>query len=293
MHRFFASEFFNFEFLRVLSMTPSSGCDIAEALNAAAKIKDGDQESWTAAFYALAQKTEMLALNAAKNGDRVSARGAFLRVSNYYRASQYMLHDRRRDRDARVLLRAQNLAELFEKGVSMIDTMSVDRVQIPYDKGVYLPGYLYMPLKKGRHEPSRKIPLVTNINGGDSVQEELFYICPSVGPLYGYAILTFDGPGQGMLLRKNRVGMRPDWENVMTPVINWLEEFANGYSGTAQDLDLDRIAILGASMGGYFALRSAAHPRIQACVNVNPAYDMWELATGKLPRWFTDGWLNG
>ena len=106
-------------------------------------------------------------------------------------------------------------------------------------------------------------------------------------------MLTFNGPGQGMALRQYGLGMRPDWERVINHVVDWLCTFAQSETGRTHTLDLDRIGVLGASVSGYFALRVAAHPEIQACVSIDPPYDMWELATKKLPNFFINGWLSG
>jgi pimeloyl-ACP methyl ester carboxylesterase len=180
----------------------------------------------------------------------------------------------------------------------MLDTMTVIELAIPYEQPGYdneikLPGYLYLPLERNRLVDRPKTPIVINLNGGDSIQEELFFICPSLGPQLGYAVLTFDGPGQGSVLRKQAIGMRPDWEMVIRQVVDWLSEFSDTSEGSKHHLDLDQIAIVGASMGGYFALRGARDSRVKACVSIDAPYDMWDLATAKLPKWFLHGWNSG
>ena len=34
----------------------------------------------------------------------------------------------------------------------------------------------------------------------------------------GYNFLAYDGPGQGAMIREDKVPYRPDWENVLGPV---------------------------------------------------------------------------
>ena len=88
MHRFIGSEFFNFEFLRILSMCSNSGCEMTEASTAVTNTKDGDEESWSAAFHSIATRTEAFTEEAAQQRDKVAARNAYLRAASCYRASQ-------------------------------------------------------------------------------------------------------------------------------------------------------------------------------------------------------------
>jgi hypothetical protein len=88
----FKSEFFKFDFLRVLSTTRYDGCEIGEVLEAAAQIKDGDPHSWSTQWSVLSTKAEELSKEAQKAGDTIMAHNALLRASNYRRASQYMLN---------------------------------------------------------------------------------------------------------------------------------------------------------------------------------------------------------
>ena len=46
-------------------------------------------------------------------------------------------------------------------------------------------------------------------------------------------------------------------------------------------------------MGGYFALRGAADPRVKACVSVDPFYSLWEFASARLPGPVVTLWTNG
>ena len=83
--------------------------------------------------------------------------------------------------------------------------------------------------------------------------------------------------------------MRPDWEVVVKRVIDGLESFAA--SQPDLELDLDRIAITGASLGGYFALRAATgETRLKACVALDPIYSMWDFATAHVSPTFLGAW---
>lgn len=75
----------------------------------------------------------------------------------------------------------------------------------------------------------------------------------------GYTCLTFEGPGQGATIRLQRIPFRHDWENVITPVVDDLH--------TRPEVDKQRIALMGISLGGLWALRAAAYEhRLAACI---------------------------
>ncbi|NCC26435.1 MAG: alpha/beta hydrolase, partial [Deltaproteobacteria bacterium] len=58
------------------------------------------------------------------------------------------------------------------------------------------------------------------------------------------------GPGQGEMISLQKLPFRHDWEKVVTPVVD--------YALTRPDVDQERIAILGYSMGGYLVPRALA-----------------------------------
>ena len=81
-------QFFNFEYIRVLSMAPMHGADVAECLEAASKIKKDDPKSWHQAWTEAAVFAEDMTGSALKMGDRQAAKSAFRRACNYRRASE-------------------------------------------------------------------------------------------------------------------------------------------------------------------------------------------------------------
>jgi alpha-beta hydrolase superfamily lysophospholipase len=80
-------------------------------------------------------------------------------------------------------------------------------------------------------------------------------------------VLLFDGPGQGRALIKQGLYMRPDWENVVTPVID--------FALTLPEVDAKRIVLLGWSFGGYLAPRAAAGEHRIAALIADPG--QWDL----------------
>ena len=163
-------------------------------------------------------------------------------------------------------------------------------LDIPYQDGRTLPGYLFLPPAEKRL-PGGKTPVLVNCGGADSTQEELYFMFGVAGPELGYAVLTFDGPGQGLVLKKDNIPMRPDFEVVVGRVLDHLTEIT--VRNPDYGLDLDRIAVAGVTMGGYYALRAATDPRIRACISVDPFYSLWDLALTRMPQWYANLWQNG
>ncbi|THC88593.1 hypothetical protein EYZ11_011958 [Aspergillus tanneri] len=252
-------------------MTPFEGGEIAEILDAASKIKDQDPDSWYNSWPEVGTKAEQIAQEAESTGDRVAARRGYQRASNYLRAAQFMLNEGPIGHDKHVLPTMERAIDDFRRGVKYLDG-DVHFLNIPYENKIKLPSYLYLPPECKCLPNGPKTPTLVNTGEGDSTQEEIYFISASVGPYLGYAVLTFDGPGQGIVLRCDKLPMRPDWEVVVGRVLDHLWDFARAHPGA--DLDLDHIAITGASMGGYYALWGAVDPRIQACISIYGFYSM-------------------
>ncbi|WEW56051.1 hypothetical protein PRK78_001486 [Emydomyces testavorans] len=285
MFSFFHSRFFDFELIRILGSTPVGGCDVAEFLEAISKIKKHDGESWYRAWYGQGERVEKIAQEAARDGFMVAARRAYLRACNYFRASSYMLANP----DTRTLPSAERSIRNFRAAAALMDE-TVITLDIPYENGTALPGYLYLPAPSKRI-PGQKTPILLNCGGADSTQEELYFLYGATGTDLGYAVITFEGPGQGLILKKEKITMRPDYEVVTSKVLDHVTTIAT--ANPDYNLDLDKIAIAGASMGAYYSLRASTDPRIKACVAVDPFYSLWSLALTRMPSFYAHLWQTG
>jgi hypothetical protein len=136
-------------------------------------------------------------------------------------------------------------------------------VSIPYE-GTTLPGYYMSPDGTGRPRP-----LLLMNNGSDGSISDM-YVFGGAGALArGYSVLAYDGPGQGAALYRQGLSLRPDWEHVVTPVVD--------YALSRDDVDPERIAIYGASMGGYMVARAVAFEHRVAAAITDPG--VWDVAT--------------
>jgi hypothetical protein len=87
-------------------------------------------------------------------------------------------------------------------------------------------------------------------NGSDAQFVDVYCYGGAAGIERGYNVLLFEGPGQGSMLFQRRIGFRPDWEKVITPVVDWLHH--------RPDVDTSRIALTGWSFCGESVARAAA-----------------------------------
>ncbi|RDA87820.1 hypothetical protein CP532_2950 [Ophiocordyceps camponoti-leonardi (nom. inval.)] len=285
MRQIFSSALFDFEFLRVLGAAPYHGAEIGECLEAASWIKDGDAESWYHAWLDMGRRALASAEDAQACNDRTAACWAYLRAANYFRASEFFLHCT--PDDDRILAAAQESVDAFDNGWVLLDA-TVCNVAISIGQGQKLPGRLYVPAAHQR-AGTGKLPVIIQTGGFDSTQEELYFYGAAGALPRGYAVLSFDGPGQGLPLRRDELRLRHDWEIITGKVIDYLvSELAPEYG-----LDASRLSIYGASLGGQLALRGASDPRIKACVSVDGPYDLFDVAHSRMPTWFINGWLSG
>lgn len=134
-----------------------------------------------------------------------------------------------------------------------------------------LPGYFF---RAADDAGPRATVILTG--GYDSTVEELYLTNGAAALARGYNVLAFDGPGQGGALIQQHLTLRPDWENVITPVVN--------YALTRSDVDPPRIALIGPSLGAHLAPRAASEEhRLAACIADCGAYDLHAAFLRRLP----------
>ncbi|GFF48354.1 2,6-dihydropseudooxynicotine hydrolase [Aspergillus udagawae] len=283
---FLKSEFFDFEFLRVIGTAPVQGAEIGECLEAVSRIKDGNIDSWYNVWTDLAGRAKTLGEEALQANDREAARWAFFRSSNYWRASEFFLHCT--PSDPRLVRVFEQSVSCFKQAITLLDGPTMI-LEIPYED-IHLPGYLFLPPAHKRL--SGGTPLIIHTGGFDSIGEELYFYVASGATERGYAVLIFDGPGQGAVLRHHDKPFRPDWEIVIGRVLDYVIDTLLPGPAAPYNIDPNAIAIFGASMGGYLALRGAADSRIRACVSCDGFYDMFDITRTRMPSWFINGWIS-
>ncbi|WP_020496598.1 alpha/beta fold hydrolase [Sciscionella marina] len=257
---------FWFETLRSLGHVAYGGADIGEVLYTAGRITAGDYDSWYTEWSATADRLWQVAEQARHGGRTVTAGDAYLRASNYYRTAEFFLHGNKDD--PRIRQSYDSATAAFHRFVELAGPASIERVEIPYE-GTTLPGYFYPSPLPGKQ------PLVVMHNGFDGTAEELRFMGALAAQERGYHVLCFDGPGQAGVLYPQGLLFRPDWENVVGPVID--------YGIGRQEVDPGKISLYGVSLGGELCVRAAAfEPRLAAVIANDGVYDLGAFATSFL-----------
>lgn len=239
----FRNQAFSFETLRAAGFAVYGGADLGEVIVTAQQVRGGDVASWHRSWKATAERVHAIGSEALAAGHRVSAREAFLRASNYYRTAEFFLREHPAT-DPEVRLLSARSRETFAQAASLLDNPVIP-VGIPYE-GTTLPGYLFLVDDSGSARPT-----VIYNSGYDSTLEEAYFAVGAAALSRGYNVLAFDGPGQGAALRVQALVFRPDWEKVVSPVVD--------FALTRPEIDPEAIALFGYSLGGLLVARAAAY----------------------------------
>jgi len=259
----FRDQTYRFESLRVLNDIAAVGGDANEAMQAVAGIKAGDGQGWFNAWKAAGDRVSELA---ARTSDPISKGNAYLRAHTYYRSAEFFLSPQDPQRPA---IWTRNI-DSFEAGLKALGVVH-QRFAIPY--GQHHLNAIYYPGPAG----SEKRPLLILVGGYDSTMEELYFAGVAAALQRGYSVLTYEGPGQGSVLREQGLTFQPDWEKPNGAV---LDKFIEIYGKPA------KVVLVGQSMGGYLAPRAAAFDsRIDGVVAFDAFYDGYAIATDKMPSW--------
>ncbi len=210
-------------------------------------------------FLAMAQRVGALADEALKAGSRASARSAYLRSAQYFNQALYfVLGTATPSAEAAVYA---NMQRAWDLAAQLFDPPFA-RVNIPY-QNTSLPGYFMKPDRSNTRRPT----VIVN-NGSDAQFIDIYSFGGAAAIERGYNALLFEGPGQGSVLFERKVPFRPDWEQVITPVVDYLH--------TRPDVDTRRIALTGWSFCGQSVIRAAAFEKRLAAVCADPGVvDYW------------------
>jgi Alpha/beta hydrolase family len=277
MARLMKDELFEAQLLRAVGYAPYGGADAGECLAAARQITGTNLDSWHYAWMATAARLYRQAEVSAAAGRVASARSGFFRAANYFRTAG--LFAMGVPVDPRLAEAHRREADSFRRGAALL-AVPPEIVQIPYE-GSFLPGYYFRA--DADAAPRATIILTT---GYDGTAEELYFANGAAALQRGYNVLAFDGPGQGTMLIDRGVPLRPDWENVITPVVDYLL--------ARPDADPARIVLTGLSLGGYLAPRAAtAEHRLAACISDCGPYDVFDAIARRLPGFLARQLPNG
>ena len=184
-------------------------------------------------------KREFVAL-----AESASKNGHLLRSGFYWRSAEFFMMI---DDPDRKTAREKFLAAIR----SVYGAELGERYSVPYTDGKisgFLPAY--------RFRRSRVKGTIVLFGGFDSYTEELTAVLVYLRDA-GYDVIAFEGPGQGGALEESGLAMTAEWHK---PVSAVLDHFA-----------VERVALMGMSLGGCLVMRAAAfEPRVERVI----AYDV-------------------
>lgn len=234
--------------------------DIERAQAAAAGNPEID---WFDLWMQRADSYEEIGERALADGHRISGGKLLWHASLSAHYAQFMwFHDPERRE-----LGQWRKVELFDRAAPHLVPPG-ERVEISCE-GATIPGYLRLPRGAGE----RPVPCCVLIGGLESTKEESHRF-ENLCLERGLATFAFDGPGQGEMFFQVKLG--PDFERYSSAVLDELER--------RPEIDSERIGVLGRSLGGHYAPKSAAgDDRFAACCAWGACFDLSDLDSMPLP----------
>lgn len=245
-------------FLGALSWGAAGGLSVGEAFYVASQIEDGNPDSWADAFEKQAGiLIEQGEIWLQKGNVRAAGETHLKAFAAYRSAWQFVVPGERFDH------LFQNSQKYFDLAMKELQ-LPATRFSVSYGGGE-LPGHFYQ-------SADSSAPTILIIGGADTCHEDRFL---SQGRYYldrGYSVALVDLPGQGLVPNQG-LYWEQQTENSFHAVVNTLiEKFHT---------DTKKLVLLGMSLGGYFACRSAAYePRLAAVIATPALYNPGELFAG-------------
>ena len=245
----------------------SAGADYGEIVAIAdAMPPDADDRAFFDAWATAGARHLRAADDAEAAGHLVTATGHLLRAAASYGVAIHVVYGT--PVDPRMTAGFDALTAAFTRALLLGDPPGV-ALRVPFD-GYELPAW-FLPARGSRPGEVRSTVIINN--GYDATMADAYLGIGRATIERGYHCVLFDGPGQGALLVRDGITMIPDWERVVSAVVDVLVDRA--------DVDAERMAIHGWSLGGHLAARAATgEHRLAACVCDPPLWGMLDGMRG-------------
>jgi hypothetical protein len=238
---FFADEQFDFLTRSVIGYAAKGVMDVGEVFATIANITDGDADSWYAAWRKTADKFHERATAALVSGHTATANSYFLAAAEAYSQTNAVAD---RQHDQSLFSPAFDLQiQCWEAFIDSTEGRA-QRIAVPYSP-VSLPGYLFRPDNSDTPRPT-----LVMTNGSEGSLSGLWAWGVATANARGWNAFVYDGPGQQTMLFHHNVPFRPDWEAVLTPVVDSLIG--------RPDVDASALVAYGCSQAGYWLPRALA-----------------------------------
>ncbi|MDN5871931.1 MAG: alpha/beta fold hydrolase [Nitrococcus sp.] len=241
----------------------SGAADYGEIVAIANAFQDGGDDGEFYATWSRAAAHHVEQAAALQAGHPLTARGHLLRAAAYYGIAIKVMFGKPVD---------PRMTDGFDKCTAAFDRAIVlgarpgERLSVPFD-GHGLPTWFIPAVDSKPGEPR---PVVIVNNGYDGTLPDCYFGIGKAATERGYHVVLFDGPGQGALLVHQGIALIADWERVITAVVSALIDRG--------DVDRNRIALHGWSLGGYLAPRAASAEHRLAAVIADPP--LWSMGDG-------------
>ncbi|MFN8217290.1 MAG: alpha/beta hydrolase [Solirubrobacterales bacterium] len=273
---FFREPALNFQMLFALSASAYGASETGEVLATFDRIH-GKHDRYSAVFeefQKLGREIRRRGDRERKAGRRASARGCYLRAAMYLdQALFYVLASKNATRRHEGAL-YREMEGAWAAAAALFEPR-FEAVRIPY-RGGSLPGWFLSPGGRGRR------PTVILNTGSDAQNIDMWVYGGAAALERGWNALIFEGPGQGANLFLRNMPFVPDWETVITPVVDWLRRHPR--------VAAKRIGLIGQSFGGYLTARAAASEHRLAGLVTDPGVHncvvSWKNPKTGLPKEF-------
>jgi pimeloyl-ACP methyl ester carboxylesterase len=246
-----------FQLVRQLGASNYRASSIGECFHVANKIKHSDPKEWVHEFERLAEWQKKDGLERLVNGHIVSGREQLFKATNSFRAAEHYSpcsteHHRKLGLSS---------ADCFSIAMSNMD-LHFENHSVSYNH-TNLPVYFISPENDGE-----KRHTVMIVSGFDGTLEEEFLMRGLAALERNFNVIHFAGPGQMDVFRKYpNTFFEPNFEQVVGHIIDHFEH--------RNEINMNTLALMGISLGGYFATRAASHePRIKALIANSPILDL-------------------
>ena len=209
-------------------------------------------DEWLTAWGALAEEYEAAANQSLGDGASITAGEDYWQAAICWHYGQFLwFHrpDERREAQERKVA-------MYRKGSDLLSPPA-ERIDIPFEE-TRIPAYLRLPNRPGLK------PCVILLGGLESTKEESYHF-ENACLRRGLATFAFDGPGQGeYFFQRPLVG---DFERYTSAVADYVVQ--------RPEIDSHKLAVVGRSLGGYYAVRSCVFDRrFKACVAFGALFDV-------------------
>jgi dienelactone hydrolase len=238
-------------------------------------------------FEALAVKLATAADADKAAGLLVSARSKYLRAAGYYTGVLFFVLGT--DTPTREAELYSAMQRCWAEAAALLDPVWT-RVEVPMAvrfpdaSGNPVVRNVTVPAYWARASGTGPKPTVIINNGSDAQLVDTYAFGGAAALERGYNALMFEGPGQGSLLFEQNISFTPYWEDVITPLVDFV---------LAQpETDPAAVALTGWSFGGLLVMRAAAHEHRLKAVVADPAFYNPLTPYAKLQGIPNDDWVN-